>query len=48
MFDVDGIAAEDVFKNLNAQFNGKTEERRIDGIFATPLLGSVVSRFTAK
>ena len=44
LLDVDDITAENVFENLNAQFGGKTEERGIEGIFATPVLGSVVSQ----
>ena len=41
LLDVDDITAEDVFKNINAQFGGKTEERGVKGILATPVLGSV-------
>ena len=44
LLDVDGIATEDVFKNLDAQFGGKTEERRVEGIFVTTVFGSKVSQ----
>jgi len=33
---MDNVAAENVFENLNAQFSGQTEERGVEGIFATP------------
>jgi len=44
LFDVDGIATEDVFENLNAQFGRKTKERRVEGILATPVFESVVRK----